>query len=198
MTRIGDRVSGVGVSPCSQTPALTPAQKFAFGRQLPSSWEPSSEWLRYGRMLRPFPTRRLVDALYHVESDAASLSAIVQNLLIEPPQTAAPWCEALYYALDCLDSLAERVQEARPALERMIDTADADAARAATAMRALTEMLPSDEGTERPPASAVEPAPSRDPQPCPACDGRGGSVSDGHCGLCEGTGIDPEDPLFPA
>jgi DnaJ-class molecular chaperone len=35
------------------------------------------------------------------------------------------------------------------------------------------------------------------PEPCPACGGRGGSVSDGACELCQGTGLDPEDPLSP-
>jgi hypothetical protein len=35
------------------------------------------------------------------------------------------------------------------------------------------------------------------PDPCPACGGRGGSVSDGACEVCQGSCIDPEDPLSP-
>lgn len=35
------------------------------------------------------------------------------------------------------------------------------------------------------------------PDPCPLCAGAGGSVSDGACRLCQGSGIDPEDPLSP-
>jgi DnaJ-class molecular chaperone len=35
------------------------------------------------------------------------------------------------------------------------------------------------------------------PEPCPACSGQGGSVSDGVCVVCQGTGIDPDDPLSP-
>jgi DnaJ-class molecular chaperone len=35
------------------------------------------------------------------------------------------------------------------------------------------------------------------PEPCPACGGAGGSVSDGACELCQGSGVDPEDPLSP-
>lgn len=36
-----------------------------------------------------------------------------------------------------------------------------------------------------------------EPEPCPACGGRGGSVSDGACVLCQGSGVDPDDPLSP-
>jgi DnaJ-class molecular chaperone len=35
------------------------------------------------------------------------------------------------------------------------------------------------------------------PEPCPACDGHGGSVSDGACLVCQGSGVDPDDPLSP-
>lgn len=38
----------------------------------------------------------------------------------------------------------------------------------------------------------------REPEPCRVCGGHGGSVSDGACDACEGTGIDPDDPEFPA
>jgi hypothetical protein len=52
------------------------------------------------------------------------------------------WTEALFYLLDCLDGLAERAIEVRPMIERMIDQADADAERAAVALRALTGLAP--------------------------------------------------------
>jgi DnaJ-class molecular chaperone len=42
-----------------------------------------------------------------------------------------------------------------------------------------------------------EPEPFREPEPCPACGGSGGSVADGNCDLCSGTGIDPDDPASP-
>jgi hypothetical protein len=131
---------------------------------------------RYGRMLRPFPTRRLVDALYHVDAEAITLDRIVKNLLIDPPQTAEPWCEALYYLLDCLDGICERAIEARAQIERMIDTADVDAERAAAAMRAIVSVL----------------AP-----PCPQCNGHGGDSAGGDCELCQGTALDPRAPLSP-
>jgi len=53
--------------------------------------------------------------------------------------------------------------------------------------------------TEHPPPDESQEWESfgRLPDPCPACGGRGGSVSDGNCELCQGTGIDPEDPLSP-
>jgi hypothetical protein len=135
-------------SPASPSPRCTTrtgrrhdAEKFA-ARQVPPDREPVGELQRYGRMLRPFPTRRLVDALYHVEAEGAALTRVLQNLLIEPPQTAEPWSEALYYVLDCLDGICERAIEARPQIERMIDTADVDAERAAVALRALTGLAP--------------------------------------------------------
>jgi hypothetical protein len=156
--------------------------------------------MRYGRMLRPFPTRRLAEAIYWVEADAASVSHIVRNVLIEPPQTAAPWCEALYHLQDVLDSIAERAMECKAEVERMVETADADAVRGAVALRALLEMIPSDSSEpeiEVPPPPVDEPAPFREPVPCPQCGGFGGSVSDGNCDMCQGTGIDPEDPASP-
>jgi hypothetical protein len=154
--RAGDRVSGVGPGPCSdvdttvtaRSPApaldssLTPAEKFA-SRQLPDPPGPvRSEAERYVRMLRPFPVRRLAEVLYPVQGEAAALGAILQNLQIDWPQSVGSWTEALYYLLDCLDGLAERAIEARPAIERMLDQADVDAERAAVALRALTGLAP--------------------------------------------------------
>lgn len=135
-----------------------------------------SEVQRYGRMLRPFPTRRLTEVLYYVEAESAALTCVLRNLLIEPPQTAEPWCDALYQILDTLDRICERTMEARPQIERMVDTADADAERAAAAMRAiLTALAP----------------------PCPKCAGHGGSAAEGACELCQGTAIDPQAPASP-
>jgi hypothetical protein len=173
----GGRVSGAGADPCPDPgrEKLRPAEKFA-ARQVPPDREPVGELQRYGRMLRPFPTRRLADALYHVEAEGAALTRVLQNLLVEPPQTAEPWSEALYYVLDCLDGICERAMEARPQIERMIDTADVDAERAAAAMRAIVSVL----------------AP-----PCPKCGGHGGDVASGNCDACQGTAIDPRAPLSP-
>lgn len=195
-----DRVSGAALSPCPDhslaADRAEAGRLFPF-RQLPPTWEPSADFMRYGRMLRPFPTRKLAEAVYFVETDAGVVSAIVRNLLIEPPQTAAPWCEALYHLLDVLDSIAERAVECRAVVERMIDTSDADAMRAAVALRALIEMVPEEPEIEAPPLPVDEPAPFREPAPCPQCGGHGGSVSDGNCDMCSGTGIDPEDPASP-
>jgi hypothetical protein len=132
---------------------------------------------RYGRMLRPFPTKRLSEVLYYVEADAWSLVQILRDLLIEPPQTAEPWCDALYASLDKLDSICERAIEARAQIERMLDTADADAERAAIAMRAIVSVI-------------------SDPT-CPKCDGHGGDHDGGACELCQGTAIDPQHPSSP-
>ena len=198
-----DRVSGAVPSPCPDSclaaDRAEAGRLFAF-RQLPPAWEPSADFMRYGRMLRPFPTRKLAEAIYWVEADTATVSHIVRNLLIEPPQTAAPWCEALYHLLDVLDSVADRALARRAQVEQMIDTADADATRAAVALRALLEMSPRSENEpeiEAPPPFVDEPAPFREPVPCPQCGGFGGSVSDGNCDMCQGTGIDPEDPASP-
>jgi hypothetical protein len=184
--RSGDRVSGVGSDPChdgggpagSAAPVLaalplSAAEKFAYGRQLPP--EPIDAE-RYVRMLRPFPVRRLSEVLYHVQAEGDAVRAILNNVQIEWPQSVDAWTEALFYLLDCLDGLAERAIEVRPMIERMIDQADADAERAAVALRALR---------------AIPPA------PCPTCGGHGGSAGDGQCESCQGTAIDPDDPASP-
>jgi hypothetical protein len=166
-------VSGVGRRPCADSDLiLTAAQNYA-GRQLPTV----EDLRRYAPMLRPFPTRRLGDALYYVQAYAAALNQALLGVLLDPPRDADRWTEALYHLLDTLDGIAERAVEAKPSIEAMIERADADAARAAVALRALTH--------------------SDQPAPCPQCDGHGGSPSEGHCGTCAGTGIDPQDPASP-
>jgi hypothetical protein len=200
-TRIGDRVSGDGASPCpyvavphavasSRGPSLSPAEMYAYGRQLPDAREPRSEHARYLKMLRPFPIRRLSDTLFQLQSESAALDKIVVNLMLDPPDSAAPWVEALEYIVNSLHTIAACADEVRPVIESMIDTADTDAERAAVAARALSSMFVSD-------APEPEQTVGHQPFPCPWCDGHGGSPDEGQCSYCQGTGIDPDDPASP-
>jgi hypothetical protein len=164
---------------------------YAYGRQRPDAREPRSEEARYLKMLRPFPVRRLSDALFQLQAESAALDTIVLNLMLDPPQTAGPWVEALEYVVTSLHQIAAYADEVRPVVEGMIDTADAEAERAAVAVRALSSMFASDE----PPPP--EPTLAHQPFPCPWCDGHGGNPDEGQCSYCQGTGIDPDDPASP-
>lgn len=159
--------------------------------------EAPADVLRYARMLRPFPIKALADLLYHVDAAAVSLAQHLNRLLIDPPREADLWVQALDQIDEQLWSLAEYADAARARLPGFVDRADAEGERAASALRAIMRDLSlHDVGPHLEPG--VGPSSEAGPMPCPHCGGHGGSVSDGHCDHCEGTGIDPEDPAFPA
>jgi uncharacterized protein Yka (UPF0111/DUF47 family) len=90
--------------------------------------------VRHARLLKPFSTRRLRDALYHVQADADAIRHEVERLLREPPTTPEPWTESLFRLADLLASLVERCEEAMPKVDRLAEEAPADFRRAVTAM----------------------------------------------------------------
>jgi hypothetical protein len=59
-------------------------------------------------------------------------------------------------------------------------------------------LAPPDFGSTEPNAT-LSPFPPhfREPEPCPACGGTGGSERDGACECCQGSAIDPDDPESP-
>lgn len=155
-----------------------------------SSGTPPSELVALSRMLRPFPVKKLRDVLYHVLATAHVLEQELHALEADPPLRAELWCFELNHFDEQLWSLTEYAIDAQAGLRRIYDTADADERRAIKAMTAILRGW----GEEPPPE---EPAPFREPQPCPACGGHGGTASDGDCDVCQGTGIDPDDPASP-
>lgn len=112
---------------------------------MPSSPEP---WLvtatRLSRMVRPFPLRRLADALYFVEADSASIRERLQAMLIDPPRLADDWCAELYALAASLKSLSTRCGEALPVLAELVDQADSDEQRALDALLKVWETIPAE------------------------------------------------------
>jgi hypothetical protein len=174
-TRIGDRVSGVGIGPCprSETADTGPERPRA-------SALPLSDVARYSRMLRPFPIKSLTELLYHVQTSAAQINQTLIALQIDPPREADTWAAALWQLDTTLWELIDYADRARVGLPEMVDRADVEGERAASALRVIVSGLG-----------------DRVPKPCPACGGHGGNRADGACPTCQGSAIDPSDPASP-
>lgn len=97
----------------------------------------ASTELRYARLLKPFPTKRLADALYHVNAESAGISQELQRLLQNPPTTPEPWSDALWRLETALHLLIERCDEVLPVIVRMAEDAEPDFRRAVRAMEAI-------------------------------------------------------------
>lgn len=101
----------------------------------------ASAELRHARLLRPFPTRRLSETLFHVYADAHAIEQAVTALLVDPPTTPERWVFEVGHIQILLTSLSERCLAALPALGVMIDSADGDFQRAVSAMEAVLRGL---------------------------------------------------------
>jgi hypothetical protein len=181
---------------------MTPAEAFAFGRQLDEATakgQPANELMRYARLVRPFPLRAMSDALYHVNACGSVLNHLHNNALLAQPTTADLWFETLEHMLDVLDDMAERIDEAKTKLIDIQDRADVDEARGISAVQAIMHGLVQMGEIEQPPMPADEDERSfaKDPEPCPRCDGSGSDGEGGACLLCQGSAIDPDDPASP-
>lgn len=174
-TRIGDRVSGVGHGPCShsETPDTGPERSHT-----PAL--PLSDVARYSRMLRPFPIKSLTELLYHVQTAATQINQTLIELQIDPPREADTWAAALWQLDTTLWELIDYADRARAGLPEMVDRADVEGERAASALRAIVSGLG-----------------DRVPKPCPKCGGHGGDPVNGTCPVCQGSAIDPSDPASP-
>jgi hypothetical protein len=111
----------------------------------------ASTEMRHARLLQPFPTKRLADAIYQVTATATGIDQRVTRLLINPHVTVQAWCDELDAVRDELETLAEHCSMAFAKVGVIFDSADADWSRAidaATAMlRGLAEeQPPPDEG----------------------------------------------------
>lgn len=98
---------------------------------------PSTE-VRYARLLRPFPTKRLADALYRVEADGTALHHELFAVLTDPPTVVEQWCQRLQTLTGLLMSIEEESREARDVIRGMYDDADRTFS---VALRAMESML---------------------------------------------------------
>lgn len=93
--------------------------------------------MEHARLLRPFPTRALHRALYHVEQDAATVSKHLLRLMVDTPSLPEDWSGELHALADELESLAERCLEARLVVVGLARGAEGDFRRATDAMLAV-------------------------------------------------------------
>lgn len=87
-------------------------------------------FLAYSRLVKPFPVRRLTDALYWVQADTASINQRLLRLQIDPPRQPDEWVAEVESLRLSLESLAGRCREAYPILGLMVDQAEGDYRRA--------------------------------------------------------------------
>ena len=80
--------------------------------------------VRFARLLRPFPVKRLADTLYHVQAESNGIDSRLIKLLTDTPVRPETWKFELDQIAGDLWSLAQRCQEAQAAVEAMIDEAD--------------------------------------------------------------------------
>ena len=120
----------------------------------------ASAALQYGRMIRPFPVKRLADATYYVMADANAIWRRVTSLMIDQPGTPETWWHETQMLLGELLSLRERIDELVPQITVMQDDADHQFDVAVRAMEAMLRGLqaqgePPDGEREEAPAAAV-------------------------------------------
>jgi hypothetical protein len=84
---------------------------------------PSTE-VRFARLLRPFPTKRLADALYRIEADGTALHHELFAVLTDPPTAPETWCQRLQALTGLLMSIEEESRAARDVIRGMYDDAD--------------------------------------------------------------------------
>lgn len=89
------------------------------------------------RMVRPFPTKALADALYHVEADSHEISQQLFAVLADPPRMLEEWLAALERMEAAVVSLQARCGDVLPVLAGMVDRADGDWQRALDALVAI-------------------------------------------------------------
>lgn len=99
---------------------------------------------RLSRLVRPFDLKRLAEALYFVEADAADIRQRLQRMLIDPPRRAEDFVFELEGLETSLISLSARCGDAVPVLRGMVDRADGDERRALDALLKVWETIPAE------------------------------------------------------
>jgi hypothetical protein len=82
--------------------------------------------LARARLIKPFPVKRLADALYHVQAEAHSIDQRLLRLQLDPPRLPEHWYGELEALTASLGSLEALCGDAVPVLGRMADQADGD------------------------------------------------------------------------
>lgn len=95
----------------------------------------------YGRLLRPFPVRRLHEITYYVRARAGSIQQRVNDLQIDQPTDPDRWVFELQGMLGDLYTLSEQIGELVPKLIEMQDDADRAYSVAVDAMLACLRGL---------------------------------------------------------
>lgn len=90
--------------------------------------------IEHSRLLRPFSTRRLSDALYHVSSTAGDVRQRETRLLVDTPTDPDEWVFELTQIQNALACLAEYCDEAHDRLDTLVRSAHVDYGRAVDAM----------------------------------------------------------------
>jgi hypothetical protein len=90
--------------------------------------------IQASRLLRPYPVRRLTEALHHVEQTSGTISQNRLRLMVDTPVSPDEWAGYLAEIQDMLETLAEQCGDAWERLQRMIDSAPADHRRALDAL----------------------------------------------------------------
>lgn len=104
-------------------------------RPCPGS-EPGRE-VRYARLVRPFPVRRLPDVLYHVLADSHAIEQAVQRLLVTPPASPEDWDREMQGIANSLWSLAGRCDDAGPQIEELAEQGEHSYETAVNAVAAM-------------------------------------------------------------
>lgn len=106
--------------------------------------------IAHSRLLRPFSTRRLSQALYHVNTAAGTLHQRETRLLIDTPNDPDEWTFELTQLQNELDTLADYCVDARSRLDVLVKSAHADHGRALDAMVAVLRGMSPPEVAEAP------------------------------------------------
>lgn len=183
-----DTLSGAALSPC---PVGTVSEPSSLGRGVASASAGSESAPPLDA-----PADLPLVSLQRTLADFAVISAAITAALAAPhfrrPQPPVENCHFL-------DHLREQAEIARSHATALVQITDIlwnqSAAECAKRYKAIDAEVERKGAVEH--FDPREPEPFREPDPCPQCGGHGGSVSEGSCDVCEGTGIDPRDPLSP-
>lgn len=80
--------------------------------------------VQYARLLKPYPTKRLADGLYQLLATAHTLEHVLIEILIDPPATPEPWCQALQRLSGEAAVLEDCCRDAQAVIGELYDRAD--------------------------------------------------------------------------
>jgi hypothetical protein len=123
---------------------------------------------------------------------AAALTASLADIHFRKPQDPIALCHWLDWIRERSDEITSHGMVLHQMTSYLGDRAHAECMKR---YRAIADAAERQETITH--FDPREPEPFREPTPCTQCGGHGGSVSEGNCAHCQGTGIDPSDPASP-